>query len=197
MAIVMGLGIPAIQNFIIRSKTEGFAREVGVLLQRSRLEAIRMNRTAAVFLDETNDQVVAFLDHDRNFELAPDPGKDFRSTDYEIGRLPLPGNVEFRDPDDKVGATSVVGTTEIAYDGATYPAAIFRPNGSVVDQIDDGPLQIEFAYRIADVRDNFLEVRIFPLLSGKVEIRKFREADGQWAGTGDPTDENFQPWEWK
>lgn len=197
LAIAMALGIPALQNFIVRSKTEGYAREIAVQMQRTRLEAIRMNRRAAVFLDAPNRQLVAFLDADRNFELAPDPGADFRSTDYEIGRLPLPSNVEFRDPDGNVGTASVAGVTEIAYDGSDFPAAIFSPDGSVVEQIEDGATQTEFAFRIADVRGNFLEVRINPLLTGKVEVRKYDQADGQWAGTGDPLDEDFKAWEWK
>lgn len=196
LAVALGLGIPALQDFIVRSKTEGYAREMSVLLQRTRLEAIRMNRTGAVFLDTDNDRVVAFLDADRNFELAPDPGAEFRATDYELGSLSLPSGVEFREPDGATGVASVVGTTEIEYEGAARPAVLFRSDGSVLDQVPDGALQTEFAFRVADVRGNFLEVRIAPLLTGKVEVRKWNP-DTEWQGTGDPASEGFKPWEWK
>lgn len=198
LGIAMGLGIPALHNFIIRSKTEGYTRDVGVLLQQARLEAIRMNRPAAVYLDPASGEIRAFLDADKNLEYAPDGAEVFRATDYELGRLPLPSGVEFRDEAGTPGAGSVDGITTVAVDGSDLPAAIFRPDGSVLDQMpDDAAIQTAFAFRIADLRGNHLEVRISPLLTGKVEVRKYRDADNVWAAAGDPSDPDYQPWGWK
>ncbi|HUP41738.1 MAG TPA: prepilin-type N-terminal cleavage/methylation domain-containing protein, partial [Thermoanaerobaculia bacterium] len=81
LALVMVLGIPALQNLIIRSRSEGFAREASVLMQRTRLEAIKVNRPAVVHLDTVNRQIRAFVDVDGDFSFNPDPGEPPRTTD--------------------------------------------------------------------------------------------------------------------
>lgn len=201
LATAMALGIPALQNFILRSKTEGFAREASTLMQRTRLEAIRMNRDGAVFLDHANRSLVAFVDADGNLKLDPTPGAPYRTTDYEIGRLVLPANLEFRDETGDVGQASVEGVTTIDLGGANLAAAVFEPNGSLMEQMPGGGnVQDDFAFRVADARDNILEVRVFPLLTGKVEVRKWQldgGGTGAWRATGDPSADDFQPWEWK
>jgi prepilin-type N-terminal cleavage/methylation domain-containing protein len=203
LAVAMGLGIPAIQNLIIRSRTEGFAREASVLIQRTRLESIKMTREGVVHLDPVARQLVAFIDANRNGVFDPDPGAPFRSADYVLGRLDLPSNVEFMDPAGNAGHDSIYARAEVTslveVDGDDIPAAVLQPNGSLDDpETADGA----FAFRVGDVRENYLELRIFPPATGRVEIRKWHEThDGEplseWLGSGDPGDADFKAWEWR
>lgn len=182
VVVVMALGIPAIQNLIIRSKSEGYSREASVLMQRARLEAIKMNREGVVHLDPAGRQLVAFIDTDRDGTFNPDPGAPYRSADYELGRLDLPSNVGFRAPD---GQPVVEGLTTVEVASGDVQAAVFQPDGSVADV---------GAFRIGDLRDNFLEVRVEPAATGRVQVRKW-QVDA-WLGTVDPSDENYEPWKW-
>jgi len=199
LGIAMVLGIPALQNFIIRSKTEGFAREASTLLQRTRLEAIKVNRDGVVHLDPANRRLVAFIDADREGTFNPDPDEPFRTTDYVIGQLLLPSNLEFEDQDGNSGRDSVVGDTEVVVAGEPWPAVIFRPNGSIADPgIPDEEEEEEpyFAFRVSDPRRNHLEVRISPQATGRVEIRKFDIELKKWSASGDPSEADFKPWKW-
>lgn len=194
MAIVAGamlLGIPAIQNLIVRSRTEGFAREASVLMQRTRLEAIKMNRDGVVHMDPDGGGLTAFLDADRDGTFDPDPTEPPRTTDYVLGRLPLPANVEFRDPGGNVGTDSVLGSTTVVVAGGTPRALIFQANGSIVVDPDDPP---GFAFRVADVRDNFLQILVSPPATGRVQLQKWQDSD--WRPAGDPASPDHKPWKW-
>jgi prepilin-type N-terminal cleavage/methylation domain-containing protein len=195
LAVAMGLGIPAIQNLIIRSRTEGFAREASVLIQRTRLESIKMTREGVVHLDPASRQLVAFIDANRNGVFDPDPGAPFRSADYVLGRLDLPSHVEFLDPDENTGQDSIYASgdvnTLVEVDGADVKAAVLQPNGSLDDpETPDGA----FAFRVGDVRENYLEVRIFPPATGRVQVRKWQ--DGEWLASVDPDADDPKPWKW-
>lgn len=181
MAIVAGamlLGIPAIQNLIVRSRTEGFAREASVLMQRTRLEAIKMNRDGVVRPDTANRRLVAFLDADRDGTFNPDSTQPPRTTDYVLGRLPLPANVEFDAPESQA---LVDGFTLV--DGER--SAVFQANGSVAN---------EGAFRIGDARGNFLEIRVGPPATGRVQLQKWQDSD--WQPAGDPASPDHKPWKW-
>lgn len=185
---ILALGIPALNNFIVRSKTEGFARETAVLLQRARLEAIKQNRDAVVYLDTVNRGFAAFLDADLDGVFNPSGGPP---ADYETGRLPLPSGVLFQAPPQDGGpvdVASVDGLSRIEAHGAgDLPAVIFQPNGSVA---------AIGAFRIGDERGNFLEIRVEPEGTGKVEILK-ADDNGVFHPAGDLADPDYQPWEWK
>ena len=193
LGIAMVLGIPAIQNLIMRSKTEGFAREASTLLQRTRLEAIKVNRDGVVHIDPTNRRLVAFIDADREGTFNPDPNEPPRTTDYVIGQLLLPSNVEFEDEAGNTADLSVVGETEVEVDGTDLPAVIFRPNGSIADP---GTVDGDFAFRVSDPRKNHVEVRVFPQATGRVELRKYDLEVGEWRASGDPSEADFKPWKW-
>ena len=187
LALVMVLGIPALQNFIIRSRSEGFAREASTLMQRTRLEAIKMNRAGVVHLDPANRRLVAFIDANRDHEFNPDPDEPPRTSDYVLGRLPLPSNVDFVDPDGFLAEDSVDGFTTVKTDLGDVQAAYFRSDGSVEDL---------GAFRIGDVRENFLEIRVDPSASGRIEILKYREDDDKFHSSGDPSSPDYEPWKW-
>lgn len=185
LAVAMGLGIPAIQNLIVRSKTEGFAREAGILLQRTRLEAIKMNRDGVVHLAPDERELVAFVDADRDGTFNPDPNAPYRTADYVLARLELPPSVGFREPGGAIDAASVDGLSQVAVAGAALPAALFRPDGSVA---------VLGAIRLADDRDNFLEVRVDPAATGRVGVLKWQ--DGEWLASVDPSADDPKPWKW-
>lgn len=195
-AIVMGLGIPALQNFIVRSRTEGFARETSMLLQRCRLQAIQSNREVVAFLD--GDEIACFVDADRDQTFNPDEAKPFRTADWVVGRAaPQSAHLSFTDPDGNTGAASIAGFGTPWGPGGLTGAAVFQPNGSVLER---------GAFRIADVRDNFLEIRVAPAATGRIEVRKWQEGTvepteddedpEQWIGSGDPTDPDYEAWKW-
>jgi prepilin-type N-terminal cleavage/methylation domain-containing protein len=175
VSIAMGLGIPAIRNFVLRSQTEGFARDLSALMQRTRLESIKKNRNGAVFLDFGARQAVAFVDSDRDGAFDP------TGTDYVLGRLPLPANLAFKDPVGNTGVDSIDGFTPVGAENW----AVFQPDGSVANQ---------GAFRIGDVRDNFLEVRVAPAATARVTLHKWQ--NGKWLGTVDPSQPGYEPWEW-
>lgn len=180
VAVGMTLGIPALQSFIVRSRTEGFAREIAVQMQRTRLEAIRMNREGAIFLDTARNELVSFIDADRDRSFTPGGGP-FRTVDYELARLAPPPNVQFEDEADQLGLASIEGFTNV--DGERW--LLFRPDGSVEDI---------GALRVSDTRENTLEVRVAPAATARVELRKWQ--DGDWRTAGDPSEAGFEPWKW-
>lgn len=199
LAVAMALGIPAIQNLIIRSKTEGFGRDVSVLMQRTRLESIKMTREGVVYLDPATNELTAFIDADRDGTYNPDTNLPYRTADYELGRMSPPANVSFEDEVGDTGQTSIHGTSKVTVDGSDLAAAIFQPDGSLMDP---GTADGAFAFRVADPRGNVIEIRVAPAGSARIELRKWHETyDGaafnDWLGAGDPEDANFRPWEWK
>lgn len=57
----------------------------------------------------------------------------------------------------------------------------------------DGSVEETGAFRFADVRGNFLEVRIDPKATARVQVRKWDETDNKWY----TRDEGGKAWEWK
>ncbi len=192
LATILTLGIPALQNLILRSRTEGFARDLSVTLQRARLESITKNRPAAVAIDPATSDVVAFLDADSDGKYDPDSGNSPATLDYQIARLPLPTYLAYQDPAGNSGEDSIYGLTTVELGGQNRKAAIFQPDGSLSDPKTDPDA---FAFRIADARGNQLEVRVAPPATAKIEIRKYQGSE--WLSSGDPTDPANKRWEWK
>ena len=147
-----------------------------MLLQQARLEAIKRSVTAIVRLDTASRQVISFADV--NGPTMADPpdglynpvaGQLEHGTDYEVRpALRLPGRIEFQAP---LGQTVVDGFTTIGAD----QVAMFQTDGSVRD---DG------AIRISDGRSNFLEVRVAPKATARVELRKWDGSAFRVAGEG-------------
>lgn len=154
LAIITSLSIPALLNTMRRSKIEGPVREVATLMRRARLEAIKRNRQTMVFADQAKEEITAFVDLDE--DRVQDPGEDV------LARITLPYPIELR------GAGS--GTDLLAIDDFNIPGfgpapgPVFEPDGSVLAQ---------GAIRIADDRNNALEIRVMSSATGRVEIRKW------------------------
>lgn len=182
-AIVLALGYPAIQNLIHRSKLEGYGNQIDTLLQHARLEAVRRSTPTVVFVDPPNGEVFAFVDINGanpgdppDGLYQPDDTKPQGTVDFRIAELPLPTGVTFTGPGSQ---PAVAGFTAVP--SAPLNRAIFNIDGSLRDT---------GAFRLADNRDNYLEVAVEPAATARVDLRKW---DGsQWRAQG----ENNEVWKW-
>ena len=185
LALLMGLGFPALQNLIVRSRLEGLSREASQTLQRARILAIQRRAPAVAHLDPVTDQLVVFLDlndEDGNLGLEasdllfnPITGAATGTTDYEIARIDMPQRVA---PGAPAGEITVSGLTPVG----SEQRAVFDP---------DGTLRDVGGFRFADERGNFLELRIEPAATARIQLRK-------WDGTDwKANKEGGARWEWK
>lgn len=182
MAVLMLIAVGPLESFIHRSKIEAIARETVSLMQLARYEAIKRSVPAIVAADPTADRMLAFVDLDRN--------SLFTATDLVIGRYDLPRFVEFWAGDE----VSPEGDNAMwNLSGAPFGQfARYLEDGSVVgsDTDTDGVAPYLPAFRFGDQRQNFLEVRVATLASGRIELRKWQ------AGAYRVQGENNQSWEW-
>lgn len=177
--VLLLLGLPALQNMMFRARLEGSVRETAMMMSQARMEAIKRNRRTLVQVNdegEPKETLVAYVDvGTTDFELDTD--------DEVLGRLRLPMRIDWRNPGGQEGLLAdtfpQVSGTSIDADGP-----IFQPDGSALDV---------GALRIADDRDNFLEVMVSPAGTGKISIRKYSELDSAWHEAGD----EGKPWDWK
>jgi general secretion pathway protein H len=86
--------------------------------------------------------------------------------------LDLPESVSFGEPP---SADPIEGTDD---------CLVFLPDGSVQEM---------GAFRIQDVRGNFLEIRVWPQATARVQVRKWDETDSQWH----TREQGGKAWEWK
>jgi prepilin-type N-terminal cleavage/methylation domain-containing protein len=185
IGIMATLGLPNLLRTLHRAKLEGIARETSVLMQMARSEAVRQNVPTVVRVDFTRNEVVAFADVDgpavgspSDMIYNPVAGEVHRTTDYEIGRYMLPNRVLFEAPAGDPGGP-VKGFTTAGPD----QVALFNPNGSIEDL---------GAIRFADQRGNFLEVRVSPAATARVQVRKWDPDLSAWHSRN----QEDKPWVW-
>lgn len=166
LALALGIGMPIFMSTLYRARLEGAARQVSAGLQSARLKAIKQQRNLQVEMITDEDRIIAFIDDDANKAL--DVGEE------SLPPISLPQGLEFRAP----GGQAAVDGFEIVDNRAL---AIF---------LSDGSVDAQGAIRIADQRDNFLEVRVAPKGTAKVEVRKW-DGVNWWA-----RDEGGHPWQW-
>lgn len=183
--ILMAIGIPALQQFIHRSRIEGFAREASIMCQAARMESIKQTLPAVVRFDETQRRVFSWLDSDGDSVQDPD--------EPDLASTTLPGGLEFQGP----GALAVEGLLSDV-DGAWV---VFNSDGSAVLDFDNPLCNIEdpdadltselegACMRIADGRPNYLQISIGPWSTANIQVRKWNGL--RWVH---PSEE---PWEWK
>lgn len=146
--------VPAIGPTLARVKLEGTTRQTSVFLARARMEAIKTGNPVVVRADPTG-ALVGFADVNRDGQFNPTSGTPFRTTDYLLGRFPLPSRILFAAPG---GQPALDGLTV----QGTERRAVFRPDGSITDP---------GAFRLADDRGHFREVRIEPQVTPRTRIR--------------------------
>lgn len=199
ISILALVGMPALQQLMVRNKLEGITRQGSIHLQVARQEAIKRGVPVVVRADFDTDELVIFanVDEDANFNYDPDNSKPHRTVDYEVARLQLPsGNnptasLYFWGPADGTpeGNDATDGFTT---DGNGDQVAVFLPNGS----IDEAG-----AFRIADTRGNFFEMRVAPQATALIRTQKYHSSPpwggspgffppGRHKATGDPL------WRW-
>lgn len=171
LAIVsLGL-VPAIRETLTRAQLDGITRQTSVFLTRARLEAIRTATPVVVRQDPTANALQGFADVDGDGTFNPTAGVPRRTTDYLIGRLPLPNRVTLSAPAglDVFDGLTVVGSEH---------RAVFRPDGSI-----DTPGAIRFG----DVEGEFREIRIGPQVTPHTRILKWNGS--AWVHRKNPTGE--------
>lgn len=191
IGIITLIGIPTFQRLLHRTKIEGIARETTIMMNLARYEAIKRGVPVVVQIDPVGQQIFSFVDVHGGLDvtLPPDglfaaiPGAAARTTDYELGRLPLPTGVSFIN---ETGNTDLASVDGFVNDGNPDPPddmAIFLSDGSVVDS---------GAIRFGDARGNVLEARIDPPGTARIELRKWDDDDAAWYAFG----EGGKPWSW-
>lgn len=188
MALLIGIGAPALMNTLNRARLQGSARQTAVMLQIARSEAIKRGVRAGVTVDYTTNEVIGFVDVD--FDV--NPGFNL-PVDRELGRYPLPKGVTMYGPGDAEGGPHTEGNWGSTGDGVGFVenaalegTAFFRPDGGV---------DREGAFRVKDNKSNYLETRVAPAATARIAVKKFEG--------GDPADpDNWQEpgegdgWEW-
>lgn len=155
LAVVSVLGIPALLTSLHRAKVEGAAQQISAFGQRARLEAIKRNRQTMLRVDTASHELISFVDANEN--RVQDADEDL------LGRFKLPALVEFR------GAPAGTASDQLAVVGFSgNPGPVFEPNGSVLS---------EGAVRIGDDRGNVIEVRVVSAATGRMEMRKWLDAN--------------------
>lgn len=184
LAIAMALGAPALQRLIVRSSLEATGREMAVLFQRARLEAIKRRVPTVVEVDASARTVRAFADVDG--VAATDPpdtlynpvaGELRFDTDYVVGVVRAGSSVAFAAPP---GEPVVEGLTP----AGGRRVAVFLPTGGV-DRAG--------GFRLGDPGGwNHLEVRVEPAGTGRIGLRKWDRDAGEWYAHR----EGGRPWIW-
>ena len=182
VGIVALMGLPALQNMILRSKHEGAARRISMLIHQAKMEAVKQSVSTVVAIDPTADSVSAFADvnADGDFKFDPDSSADYRTTDYRIGAtFSLPAGVSFAAHDGTSDAKVADGFLDVPWSGTNV--AVFDSDGSV---------RVLGAFRTGDLEGNFLEVRVEPQATARVEVRKWDGAE--YLAQGD----KGKTWKW-
>jgi len=185
IGIMATIGIPNLLRVVHRAKIEGIARETSSLMQRARSESVRQNVPTVVRFDLVRNEVVAFADVDGLTVVDPPDsifnpvvGEPHRTTDYEIGRYQLPNLVSFQAP----AADGDGPVKNFTAAGAEF-VALFNPNGAIEDT---------GAVRFGDLRGNFLEIRVEPAATARVQMRKWDPDINEWQ----TRNQNDKPWVW-
>lgn len=199
ISILALVGMPALQQLMVRNKLEGITRQGSIHLQVARQEAIKRGVPVVVRADYASDELIIFanVDEDAGFLYAPDASKPHRTVDYEVARLQLPsGNnptasLYFWGPADggPEGNDAIDGFTT---DGNGDQVAVFLPDGSIEES---------GAFRVADTRGNFFEMRVAPQATAMIRTLKYHSSPpwggpagffppGRHKATGDPL------WRW-
>jgi prepilin-type N-terminal cleavage/methylation domain-containing protein len=172
LSILLMLGMPEMLRVVRRSRLEGYAQTVAGTMRICRFEAVRQNVNTRLFVDYTNNQVLA-----ATVDAAGDPVE-------VLGTQPLPSKVDFWAwNEDPRKDNAIVGFTTTATGGFVE----FRPNGSA---------DTTGGVRLSD-GNNYLEVAVATQATGRIELRK-AEPDPKTSAVGYRVNgEREYSWDWK
>lgn len=184
LLILMTFAIPSLLGMVRQGKLRGAADETATLMRLARLEAIKRSCPAIVrILDAggaTPERVEAIVDCN---------GDGLQDADKKsLGTLPLPPRVHHLAPPDQAGKDSFKGFS-VDPAGGDANVAIFQGDGSI-DETG--------AFRFGDETGNFLEVRVAPQATARIEVRKClvcvnADDDRDWYANG----KDGRAWTWK
>lgn len=189
LTIASLIAIPAFLKMAVRAKLEGVTRQTKVLLQMARQEAVKSGIPVAVECDFAERALVIFGDVDDDGVFTPDETKTYRTVDYQVVRQPLPGannpsaRIEFMGPSGTPGTAGAPGDAISGFTG-TNSLAIFEVDGSIRE---------EGAFRFGDKRGNYLEVRVGPAATARLQVRKYTTAGPNGSNCGTDSSDCFYP----
>jgi Tfp pilus assembly protein PilE len=169
LAIVSLFGYPALHKLILRNRLQGYAKEMLVMMQLARQEAVRAGHPMVVDPDYAGRALVVWGDVNGNGNFDYDAGKAHRASDFEVSRLPLPGGAT------SASALFFMGPSQLVVDddnpgdsvdglAASNNVMVFRPDGGV---------RAQGAIRVSDRRGNVLEARVMTAATGKMDLLKY------------------------
>jgi prepilin-type N-terminal cleavage/methylation domain-containing protein len=179
--VLMLITIPAMFSSLRQGKLRGIAQETAVLMRLARLDAIKYSTQTVVriVLPTSTEigRVEAFSDRNGDGKLT--------AGEPLLGTRRLPKGIKFMAPPNTEGAASVDKLTPDP-DGASKPRiAVFNRDGSIAAL---------GAFRFADTYGNYLEVRVEPEATARIELRKARLEGSAWNfyASGD----GKEAWKW-
>jgi type II secretory pathway pseudopilin PulG len=180
--VLVAIGTPILLSTVRQAKLRGIAQETVVLMRQARMDAVKHSAQAVVRIvppvGATPGRVEAFAD--RNGDRLLSAGEPM------LGTLPLPTGIRFEAPVGLLDEDSVDGFTGDP-GGASLPRiAVFQGTGAIEDS---------GAYRLADAFQNYLEVRVEPAATARIETQKAREENNDWVFYA--AGEGGEPWEWQ
>ena len=185
IAILALWGIPSLLATLSRTRLVGASKEVATMMQVGRLEAIKKGNING----DLQGRVTAlrYIAGERAFEVVLDETTDatFNPARVVLGRYILPTGISLQAPGEASpeGANAIDGWDVPPGGPDEFPGPIF---------VSDGSVRVPGAFRLADTRGNFLEVRVDFPATGKVVIQKYFPADNEWYENG----EAGKTWEW-
>lgn len=177
IAIAMFIGAPVLSNMLRRSKVESWIIEVAAQARAARLQSVKESVQFYVQADLARKRVVTYRENGvgaTGFDAA---------LDEQVRELPLPGiGLIFGGP----GAPDTDGTNPIP--GLPSDGHVtFRPDGSIEVLGSCGCMRFD------DTRGNYLEVKLGPAATGRVQILKYDAVTNTWRTKG----QGGKEWTWK
>lgn len=169
LSIAMVFVVPAIRPTLARVKLESATRQTAIFCARARLEAIKTGNRVIVHESASDRAMESFADVNADGVFNPTAGAPRNTTDYIVGRYPIPNRIEIAGPGTLAGmdGLTVVGSERLA---------LFLPDGSIADI---------GAIRLADDQGEYREIRIEPKVTPRAQIRYW---DGStWVLKKNPT----------
>ena len=179
IGVLIGIGIPALQQMILRSKLEGTARQVGTMLQSSRFQAIKQGSPAIVRIDTVTGQILSYVDGDETGDYDNPCETNAPPCDQVLNEIELTAGLVFDAP----GSESVVDGFDVDGDHAS---AVFQSDGSA---------DAAGAFRLAldnEGRENWMEVRVEPRATARIQVQKWNDDIDEFLAQG----EKGYTWNW-
>jgi len=183
LAVIMGLGMPAMLNSLNRAKLTGFAQQVASAMQAARLEAIKRSAVANVEVHFADNSVLAYVLLNNDTVYTP-------GTDALVFQATAPSGVVCAGPGPASGGSLPTSTAVYGFDPIS--------GGGVAFFNSDGSVKKVGGFRFRDQRGNVMEAFASPQASARIAVRKFA---GDANGSDDPAkyfemDENPPGWIW-